>query len=322
MTIASEITRLQWAKADICSAIEWKWVTVWNISIDQYCDCIKAISWHVYWYVDLLVVWWWGGWSRATDCFAWWWWGAGWFIYSHCLPISENVESCPVSVGAWWAMNCNWCPTYFWNSTPWSEFYAYWWGAWWAYSTACNGWSWWGWGWWRCTNGWTGTAWQWNKGGTWCYSYWWWWWGWANLQGRDSTYACRWWDGWAALANYISGGLVYYAWWWGGGTSRCCTSSTPWWSGGSGAWWDGGTCGHRWRNAVTYWSWWGGGWWWTSNYCWWAWCQWVVYIRYHTDWSDWIKPTSTWGTRYNCGVYTIHRFTNTSSVEYFHPVFS
>ena len=46
MTVASEICRIQWAKADIKTAIEAKWVTVpSNLTIDWYACCIDAISW-------------------------------------------------------------------------------------------------------------------------------------------------------------------------------------------------------------------------------------------------------------------------------------
>lgn len=57
MTIASEITRLQWAKADIKTAIEWKWVTVpSSAKIDSYDDYIDAIqSWGWWW--DIYTTW-------------------------------------------------------------------------------------------------------------------------------------------------------------------------------------------------------------------------------------------------------------------------
>ena len=46
MTISSEITRLQWAKSDIKTAIENKWVTVpSNITIDEYAPYIDKIWW-------------------------------------------------------------------------------------------------------------------------------------------------------------------------------------------------------------------------------------------------------------------------------------
>lgn len=49
MTIASEITRLQWAKTDIKSSIEWKWVSVPSDAkldtYNTYIDQIKAWIW-------------------------------------------------------------------------------------------------------------------------------------------------------------------------------------------------------------------------------------------------------------------------------------
>ena len=48
MTIASEITRLQGAKADIKTSIEWKWVSVpSNAKLDTYHD-----------YIDMIQNWW------------------------------------------------------------------------------------------------------------------------------------------------------------------------------------------------------------------------------------------------------------------------
>ena len=45
MTIASEITRLQWAKADIKSSIEWKWVSVpASAKLDTYSTYIDQIE--------------------------------------------------------------------------------------------------------------------------------------------------------------------------------------------------------------------------------------------------------------------------------------
>ncbi len=45
MTIASEITRLQWAKADIKTAIESKWVSVWsNLKLNNYSSLIQNIQ--------------------------------------------------------------------------------------------------------------------------------------------------------------------------------------------------------------------------------------------------------------------------------------
>ena len=58
MTIASEITRLQWAKADIKSSIEWKWVSVpSNAKLDTYDTYIDQIQqwdgWVLAWWLKL-----------------------------------------------------------------------------------------------------------------------------------------------------------------------------------------------------------------------------------------------------------------------------
>lgn len=56
MTIASEITRLQWAKADIKTAIQGKWVTVpASAKLDTYAS-----------YVNQIVQWWWVAWIIGT----------------------------------------------------------------------------------------------------------------------------------------------------------------------------------------------------------------------------------------------------------------
>ena len=50
MTIASEITRLQWAKTDIKSSIEWKWVSVpSNAKLDTYDTYIDQIRTWMWW---------------------------------------------------------------------------------------------------------------------------------------------------------------------------------------------------------------------------------------------------------------------------------
>ena len=58
MTIASEITRLQWAKADIKSSIEWKWVSVpSDAKLDTYDTYIDQIQqwdgWVLAWWLRL-----------------------------------------------------------------------------------------------------------------------------------------------------------------------------------------------------------------------------------------------------------------------------
>lgn len=60
MTIASEITRLQWAKADIKTAIENKWVAVpANAKLDTYNTYINQIKW--WWAVGII-------WNKVIRC--------------------------------------------------------------------------------------------------------------------------------------------------------------------------------------------------------------------------------------------------------------
>jgi hypothetical protein len=79
-------------------------------------------------------------------------------------------------------------------------------------------------------------------------------------------------------------------------------------------------------NPATYYWWWGGGAYWCSTYsqascAWWDWCQWIVILRYKTDWSCWISNQSRWWTKTTCWDYTIHTFTDTSWTLQFIPVF-
>lgn len=287
MTVASEITRLQWAKSDIRQAIIDKWVDVWaNLTLDEYAACIAEIStWPKTWYVDVLVVWW--GWWGGCGWSYWWWWGGGWQVMEfYWFPITDiclNVE-----VGWWWTMRNSWG-----NSCI-------------GEIIACWGWS-------------TRAEW-WATSGSWC-PWWafvkvsvgntWWWWGgawWAWCASNSGSTWGKW------VCSDISWSSQAY-WWWGGGWFQ---SSSPWasWCDGGGDWW-GRYC--IWCNATGYWGWW----WWGWYYCsWGTWWQWIVIVRYKTDWSCWICNTSTWWTKYTCWDYTIHCFTNTSNVEEFIPVYN
>ena len=61
MTVASEIQRLQWAKADIKTAIENKWITVpSSATLDEYHN-----------YVDQIITWWWIGWLKLYPHLVW-----------------------------------------------------------------------------------------------------------------------------------------------------------------------------------------------------------------------------------------------------------
>ena len=93
MTIASEIERLQEAKADIKASIEWKWVSVPSSakldSYDTYIDQIKTSSW----------IWTFTG-SMALRYIAWWgennawsnWWCAS-IIYKDYMFIATLYNS-------------------------------------------------------------------------------------------------------------------------------------------------------------------------------------------------------------------------------------
>ena len=298
MTIASEISRLQCAKADMCAAIENKGVTVWNVTLSDYACCIDAIEAGWGWcYVDLLVV----GWGWWGDSFAGW--GGGWFIELSKYQIDGGYG---IDIWMWGAIWCNWWDSHF------GEIIAYWGGAWWW----CAGGSWWwGWcssctginqGWDACTYkiNWTVYTW-WHSGGaatSWCNNRdnWWWGWWWAGAIWGCRTSNCYSWScGGAWLFSDISGECCQYAWWWGGWS--CCTATT--W-GAWGAWgWGSWRC---WSCDATYywWWWWGNG----CSHTAWCWYQWIVIVRYPTDWSYWITDWE-WGCKYVCGDYVIHCYT-------------
>lgn len=85
MTIASEITRLQTAKADIKTAIESKWVTVpSSAKLDSYDDYISQIvDWR--WYV----IWWALSWTVITT-WQWGWNNYWWTIGTYMSVIQKD----------------------------------------------------------------------------------------------------------------------------------------------------------------------------------------------------------------------------------------
>lgn len=322
MTIASEITRLQWAKADICTAIEDKGVTVWSIKIDQYCECIKAIqTWGNEKYVDVLVIGWWWSWWWWGRCSPWGWGGAGGAVYMEKYLVGEIVW---VAVGAWGASVssrcrwwCSWQISMFW----WLE--AFWWGAWWWESWATQDYVnvapkvWWSWG--GSSNSWCGwvalclqcciwASWLpfqgswWGNGNGGSYS----WWGWGAGWGWNSgVIPCYGWQGWKWVCTCISWKMECFAWGWGAGS----TSTTVWW-----LWVDwGGNWGYcaSWHYNWCPWTTCGSGWW--GTWRWvacpsWAWACGVVIVRYPTNGSYGIT-SSYWGDcSYVCNWYCIHCF--------------
>lgn len=292
MTIASEITRLQNDKAAICTAIENKWVTVWNVKLDDYAACIDAIStWGQTSKVDFLLIWWGGAWSWVWCVSTYWrWWGgwAWWYIECKWYEVWCWLCYCVV-VWSWWAWKYNWKWSDWWDSCFWM-LVAYWWWAWWNSTSNWNSWwSWW-WAWradsWSCPG--TPSAW----GGLWCcwqwHNWWWswtcnqraWWWGWAWWEWSWNWvwYDFKW---WIWKCSDITWECVRYAWWWAWywGWQCWCTWC---WAGGSGVWRNSTSC--NWKN-------------------------WIFVVRYHTDGSDGISCATGW-TKYTCWYYTIHCFTS------------
>ena len=300
MTIASEITRLQNDKAAMCAAIENKWVTVGNVTLDDYASCIDAIQtwWSTDKTIDLLVVW--GGWWWGY----YWWWGWWGVVYKEKYAVDCLYYNICIGNGGWYS--CTWWGKW-WNSYFGNVIWYWWWGWGWC----CSGqWYWRDWGsWWWATFGyyrqnsdpvytlwWHWCCWQWNdwwaaiRYGT-CSSAWWGWWAggaaWYVLCGNGNAY---WWN-W--LWVDISWNTEYYwAWWAGWHTNSGGTDAYCWWC---GWWWNTAS------NGTWYWAWW----WWNGG----AWHCWIVIIRYHTDWSDNICCASWW-CKYECWDYTIHCFTS------------
>lgn len=283
MTIASEISRLQTAKANMKTAIVNKWVSVADsVSLSNYCDCINAISswWSI---VEVLVVWWWWAW---TCCF--WWWG-GWGVVRTPFPISWWSATITVWAGGvnkW----CAWCQSKIvsWDNSVCATWWtAWWWEFWW------NSWKWYinsglvqaqnNWWTWCCDSRWAEYVW-WGWG-------WWAWWAWCSA----TTYWCGV-DWWAWL---------YWYWWWGWGWSWACLSRTVWvWIDWWGTWEN--RCSKRNScNANNYW--WGGWWWQRGTACW---CQWVVEICYSQYWMSWFSSATWWNCCFYCNWMRVHRFTS------------
>ena len=328
MTIASEITRLQCAKSDIRQAIIDKWVDVpASDNIDCYACCINDIpTWWGGKIVDVMVVaWGWGGWNRVYYSFGVWGWGwAGWYIEECKHFISE--DSYCIVVWAWWTPYQNWCNSCFWNEIVtlwWWKGWGWCWGSWW-WASLCNMsdlsycYIWWE----ACAVWWK--LWWHDWGLTWYYCsasatcWMWWWWGWACWPWMSNIrYACTSYSGgsfpwywWKWVFNNFAWVTRCYAWWgWGWSTDNsirwywCC-----WW-------WNGWVRWTVWCNATTYWSWWWWAWFSTSwDICWGCWCQWIVVVRYPTDWSYGINSAAGGNTCRTCTIdwveYCIHEFTS------------
>ena len=288
MTIASEITRLQNDKAAMCTAIENKWVTVGNVTFDDYAACIDAIpSWWWFFGFNYLVVWGWASWEALSCNNGWWGW---WQVFcGRDFFTSDYITIDVWCWGKWWISNY---PSYWW----WDTVMCYWdicvcshwwcwasWQTWWSSGSWCGWWWWslscaWGWGWWAVGNGWT---YSWTKGWSW----------WLGI-----TYC----------------GMDFWWWGWWGSLS---------WGSCAGDW----CCGWGAGNSDATWCWWGWGW--SNSLVWgygWNWWWWVVLISYPTDWS-WGVSCWCWWCVSQCWDYTIHCFTtdweffpfDTSSCKHF-----
>lgn len=281
-----------------CRPSEWQIVfdaTTWWVTLCVYWKQKQTQPQKV-WYIDLLVVWWWWGWWHWSWWSSWnspWWgWWAWWYILCTCYPITEKSS---IVVWAWWPNSNNW-----WSSIAfWLTAYGWWrwqmgttsswysacpWGSWWWWSNWC----------WCC---WQGHNWSTQHP---------WWWGWACSPGTWNTW-------WAWCQNTLLWYEQYFAawWWW------------RWWYWWTWWWWNWYWVG--WASAWQPWTTRGSWWWWgncgTWSPAWWDWCQWIVVVRYKTDWSWWLCPTSAWWCKYTCWEYTIHCFVTTGYTDYFVPVF-
>lgn len=307
MTIASEITRLQNDKAAMCAAIENKWVTVGNVTFDDYASCIDAIpTWWGGCFVNLLLIWWWGWWGSAYNSSnwntLWWWWGWwGGIVIDTMCQLTTSL--CISAVGA--------------GGTSGS------WQSWWDGGdttiiidgktiTACW---WWGWGK-QCAAGRTKGNW----GGGWGRNSWTddWWWGCGMLWHDWSRWTTNCWGG-GGSTMWWKVRTTFNQWWWAGVCSTAFSVTVGgWWGGwfsgtggwgswGSWWWWAGTNCGSSGGCPATY-YWWGG---WGSGKCycpWWTWYKWAVFVWYAEDGSYWFT-CATWGTCcYACNWLCIHIF--------------
>lgn len=277
--------------------------------------CLGWWGWVKSWCIDILVVWWWGG--GTTQYVSWWWW-AWWFIECSWYVLNSLDVCYPVTVWCWWCSQfCTIieCKGSNWWDSCFHSIKACWWWSWKprGCSTSTIGWwSWWGWDYcYQYNYPWLWIDWQWNKWWNWCLHYNWWWWGWAWTAWCNGSEA-SWGNWWAWKCSSISWELCRYAWGWGWGAWGTCT----WWTWWCWWWWNWVNTCNTWCNATYYWWWWG---WWDSRH--WTWYQWVVILRYKTDWSCWIKNTSIGWCKYECWDYTIHCFTCVDFTECFIPVF-
>ena len=261
MTIASQISRLQTAKSCLKASIEWKWVTVWNVSLSCYYKCVDAIE-QGWWDIFVKALWVWWGWGWDKNYF--WRWGGWWEVINAIINAQDTM--C-IIIWSWWASNTNWWDTKIWNLT------VKWWKSWNNWGTSWSWCSWWGgtglgWGgWWWASANWSNwhDQYYWWSWWAWLYWYWWWWGGWSY----------HWWWNWCD-------------WWWNWWTSWAWSNATcyGWWG-----WWNGNTdsvnagswC--KWLVEICYKTDWSCGFctatWWNSCFT----CNWYKVHRFTSNWT-------------------------------------
>lgn len=248
-------------------------VYVWDVLVSWWgSSCPK---------VDVLVVWWWENWLGSTywQSSRWYYWRCG--CNNHWYP--------------WGAILCEWyefSPYVAWaisvtvgrwevKANKWShcaensqflDLIAYSWCGW----ASVNNWQ-------SCPR-WADVS----------FAFWWYWWAWtAWWAGYVSWNTIYWWTWWNWIQTDIDWTMRRYAWW-------------AWW------WWQF-SC--QWSNySIVLWQHWC-----WHDWCWWSghpdscyWCDWIVVVRYKTDWSCWFSH-ATWGCKYTCWDYTIHCFTSSDT---------
>lgn len=269
----------------------------------EYCFSWGGGWWDNWPMVDVIVVAWWGGWGGWAYWLAWWGWG-GWVKECKQYHLEWNSISVVVwSRGTLWSRNdypTNWGDSCFWDIK------ACWWWNWCSYWKSAS--DWWNWWWWTVTyyiwsNRYTRPACWVDWWYEWWYNPWWGWWAWWPW--NIAICGSYWWVWWIWYRSDIFCPWClfssWWSWWW---SSTWQTVWHPW----------GWSCYHNWSSwglwdATFYW--WGWAWWWGSScVAWTNWYQWVVMVRYPTDWSYWVC-SSTWGNCcFTCDWYCYVEFTS------------
>lgn len=315
-----------WGAAYYTSLWWWWWVCY-----------IEKLPLYTQWVMPVTV---WRWWKATSNCCSWYsnqtlwwissfwwviayWWNTSWFAKSWKPQNKEYWTAgsfkptnwCYYLYACWWAWwydkwcNANLVATCLWPSDcrTTSEWYEAWlitgqWN-WWDWFTSDINWTshvywWWGWAW---AVPWANWFWAWN---IWVTGYWMalpscWWWAWWNWAWCDSYCLPVYWYNNCYTCTVPNCCYIVNDPW-----DHNCNAKYYWWWGG---WWT--------RSWLTY----------TSYWIWWDWCQWIVIIRYPTDWSYWLKNDTSWWTITTCTIdwkeWRIHTFTNVECVECFYPIF-